>query len=440
MKYRYRTIKEIKGMARDALRGHYLLLIISALFMSLVFSCVRSFLLRFVNTASIPGFILFLLIELFLLCLYPVLSYGLSYIYLSVLRGRSVLPRDIFIGLKQAPTKAILIYLIPSIASFLARLPGIFASMNSTETVLLRIYLSLLPYEALSFAVDFLVALPFTYCFYLLADYCNATAGQIMKESIRMFRRRPWGLIGLYLSMLPLYFVGLFSFGIAFLWIDCYLNMGVTIMYDDLLPKKEKLVALSFDDGPNNTITPQVLDLLEQYKITASFFIIHDYVKPENKHQIKRAFDMGCSIENHSMTHGFMDKFTKEQIEEEIRVTDELIMSITGVRPSFFRPPFIVTNDLMFETIDKTFICGMGVEDWVPTVSAEERLKRIKEGVKDGTIILLHDMEWNQNTVDALKEAIPWLLSEGYRFVTVPEMFVKKGVTPDHKVMYSVVE
>ena len=148
----------------------------------------------------------------------------------------------------------------------------------------------------------------------------------------------------------------------------------------------------------------------------------------ENKKVIKRAFDMGCDIQNHSWTHPGMSKLSKEEILEEYNKCDQAIIDITGVKPEFFRPPFIDVNDLMHETIPTPFICGYGVEDWVPAVSADERYERMLAGAKDGLLYLLHVMEGNQATVDAVDRIIPVLKEQGYEFVTTRKMFELKGV------------
>lgn len=196
-------------------------------------------------------------------------------------------------------------------------------------------------------------------------------------------------------------------------------------------------IALTFDDGPNTVVTPLVLDLLEEHGIVASFFLIADNITPESARQARRAYDMGCTIENHSRTHGFMDRMTAEQIREEVRYCTEKIVEITGEEPRFFRPPFIALNQEMFDNIGLTFICGSGCEDWVPTVPAEERARRVLASAKDGEIVLLHDMLHNENTVEALKTIIPELKNRGFTFCTVRQIFTECGVTPVRNRIYS---
>ena len=196
-------------------------------------------------------------------------------------------------------------------------------------------------------------------------------------------------------------------------------------------------IALTFDDGPNTTITPQVLDLLEEHHIVGTFFLIANNITPESAQMVRRAQSLGCDIENHSVTHGFMDKMTPEEIHREVEECTRQIVEITGRTPAFFRPPFIALNQQLFDEVDLTFICGSGCEDWVPTVSAEERARRTLANAKDGEIVLLHDMLWNDNTVEALKAIIPALKERGFTFHTVDGLFKACGVTPVRNRLYS---
>lgn len=196
-------------------------------------------------------------------------------------------------------------------------------------------------------------------------------------------------------------------------------------------------IALSFDDGPNNITTPQVLDLLEEHHIPASFFLIANNITPETEGQIRREMALGCDIENHTVTHPDMTKLSAEEMREEVRACSEKIAAITGKEPAFFRPPFISINQTMYDEIGLTFICGVGCEDWILSVPAEDRIRRMLDAAADGVIYLLHDMAGNTNTVEALKVVIPELKKRGFEFVTVPELFEKSGVTPARNITYS---
>lgn len=198
----------------------------------------------------------------------------------------------------------------------------------------------------------------------------------------------------------------------------------------------QKLVALTFDDGPTIGITDQVLDVLQENGVVASFFLIGQQITDETRYLVKRAHDMGCSIENHSKTHQSMPKQSRQEIVEEIQYTSGLIEEITGEKPAFFRPPFIDYDQKMYDLIDLGFICGYGCEDWLPTVTAQERIDRVLHDANPGFIILLHDMTDNTNTVEAIKTIIPELKKQGYEFVTVRDLFQKSSIKPQRNVIY----
>lgn len=201
--------------------------------------------------------------------------------------------------------------------------------------------------------------------------------------------------------------------------------------------EQKKLAALTFDDGPAEGITDKVLDVLEKNEIVASFFLIGNNITDKTEHLVKRAHDMGCSIENHSRTHSAMPDLSEQEILDEISYTSDVIEKITGDKPQFFRPPYIALDKKMYDLIDLTFICGCGCEDWLDEVSAEERAKRILEQARPGFIILMHDMQGNVQTVEAIKTIIPELKRQGYEFVTIRDLFKKSGVKPERNTIYS---
>ncbi len=199
----------------------------------------------------------------------------------------------------------------------------------------------------------------------------------------------------------------------------------------------ERIISLTFDDGPNTVTTPQVLDVLEKHSVPASFFVVGNNITPESAEVMRRAVSLGCEIENHSRTHSDMTKMSAEEIAAETAFTSDEVEKAVGRRPRFFRPPYIAVNDVMFNTVDLTFICGVGAEDYNDEISAEERFERIVSQASDGTVILLHDMSGNFRTVEALDMIIPRLNEEGYGFVTVSQLFEKKNVVPESGLIYS---
>ena len=205
-------------------------------------------------------------------------------------------------------------------------------------------------------------------------------------------------------------------------------STDTTVRIDYELDPSKPTIALTFDDGPNTTTTAEILDLLEKYQVRASFFLIGSNLNDETAKVVKRAYDLGCDIENHSMTHSYMDKMTAEEIADEINTLNDKIKDITGEAPKFFRPPYIAVNNVMYDTIDMTFISGLGCNDWDDKVTTDRRVLVLQRRAKDGLIFLLHDAEGNSQTVEALDEAIPYLLEQGFQFATISELFELKGI------------
>ena len=200
---------------------------------------------------------------------------------------------------------------------------------------------------------------------------------------------------------------------------------------------EKKYIALTFDDGPSSDATPALLEVLKKHNVKASFFLVGNSINKDTEKYAIMEYEYGCELCNHSQTHSAMSELTKEELISEINYTDEKIKNITHKETVFFRPPYIAYNKLMFDTIDKVFICGVGAEDWEDSVSAEERFKRIIAQSQHGTIILLHDANGNMKTVQAVDMIIPELISQDFQFVTMSELFEKCNVTPKKDIIYS---
>lgn len=200
------------------------------------------------------------------------------------------------------------------------------------------------------------------------------------------------------------------------------------MMNEEVRERAEKLAALTFDDGPSEGTTMEVLSVLEEFHEVGTFFLIGQNINEQTKKSVRRALALGCEIENHSWSHPAMPALSAERIREEVTRTTEEIVRLTGREPIFFRPPYIAVSEEMYRQIPLTFIAGIGCEDWNDEISATERAARIQNEVTDGAVILLHDMEGNHRTVEALRLIIPKLREMGYRFVTLEQLFREKGV------------
>lgn len=199
----------------------------------------------------------------------------------------------------------------------------------------------------------------------------------------------------------------------------------------------ERVVALTFDDGPNVETTPKVLEKLQIHEIPGSFFLVGQNISPESTQVVKAAVKQGCEIENHSITHSVMSGMDIDAVLEEIEKNNVQIREITGTDPVFFRPPYIAVNPEMCEAVPLPMIAGYGAEDWEESVTAAMRTQRVLSQLRDGIIILLHDAAGNQMTVDALDTIIALSKKQGYRFVTVRDLFKEKDVTPVKGVVYN---
>ena len=225
---------------------------------------------------------------------------------------------------------------------------------------------------------------------------------------------------------------------VAMLLVSCGTTDPRAERLESLRKNYDKFIALSFDDGPSQT-TMQILDLVEQYDIRASFFVIGERITPETEHIVKRAVTLGCDIENHSLTHPHMSQLSAEEQAHEATATTQIIERYAPT-PKYFRPPYIDHNEVTHSQVPQIFIAGYSPKDWDSSVSAEERIEKLMQNSTDGMIYLLHDFAGNTATVEALKKVIPTLKEKGFTFVTVDELFALKGAVPQKGVIYSRVD
>ena len=192
--------------------------------------------------------------------------------------------------------------------------------------------------------------------------------------------------------------------------------------------EKAKKIALTFDDGPHPVYTPQVLALMEKYKVTATFFCIGKNVEkyPALFQQIVAA---GHSIGNHSFSHRLNLGFnsTKGWISE-LEKTDTVIETITGKKPTLFRPPYGVTTPHLAKAIEQTnhTVVGWSVRpfDTSPIKDKDAMLKRIKRKIKPGAIVLLHDT--HERIPYILEHTLIYLQENRYETVSVNHLMDEK--------------
>lgn len=188
---------------------------------------------------------------------------------------------------------------------------------------------------------------------------------------------------------------------------------------------KEKVVALTFDDGPDPKNTPKVCAALAKYDAKATFFVIGSYA---NRHPglLKLEAQSGHVVGNHSWSHPF--SADKESAGKEISKTATAIHKAIGVWPTVFRPPYGIQNGWLARDARAeeygVIIWNRSGADTAKKVTSEGIASNIV-GAKPGDIVLLHDGPGKEKTVKAVPTILKALQKRGYKFVTVPEMLRK---------------
>ena len=184
-------------------------------------------------------------------------------------------------------------------------------------------------------------------------------------------------------------------------------------------------IALTFDDGPHLKYTEEILDILKEFEIKATFFVIGSNAEA-NPDIIKREIEEGHEIGNHTYSHIFLKKDNYPKLRYEIMKTDSILYEISEYKPRLFRPPGGIFDDVTKEAIKKleydVVLWTVDTKDWAHTPAAGI-CDNVLNNVKSGDIILFHDyVSGCSPTPEALRIIIPKLKEEGFTFVTVSEL------------------
>jgi cellulose synthase/poly-beta-1,6-N-acetylglucosamine synthase-like glycosyltransferase/peptidoglycan/xylan/chitin deacetylase (PgdA/CDA1 family)/spore germination protein YaaH len=205
-------------------------------------------------------------------------------------------------------------------------------------------------------------------------------------------------------------------------------------------------VALSFDDGPDPTWTPKILDILKEKHVSGAFFMIGEEAQ-NNIGLMRRVYREGNEVGNHTFTHPDISGISAASVDLELNLTERLFAAELGVQPLYFRPPYSIdqepdTND-QAAPADRIQHLGyvivgnkIDTDDWDehPVKSPQEIIDSVFQQMEDmktrswmrGSIILLHDGGGNrQATIDALPQLIEALRAHGYKIVPVSELMGK---------------
>ena len=190
-------------------------------------------------------------------------------------------------------------------------------------------------------------------------------------------------------------------------------------------------IALTFDDGPNQKLTPRLLDLLAQHHIHVTFFVVGENVV-EHPEILQRAIREGHEIGNHSWSHPNLAKMSDENVRSQIKRTEDAITSAIGSRPTLFRPPYgsvtphqkhFIHDELGYEII----LWEVDPLDWKnpgPNVVSSRILKE----THPGSIVLAHDI--HAQTIQAMPATLSELEAKGFKFVTVSELLKLESPIP----------
>ncbi len=190
-------------------------------------------------------------------------------------------------------------------------------------------------------------------------------------------------------------------------------------------------IAMTFDDGPNATLTPKLLDLLAAHHIKATFFVVGQNAA-DHPEILKRAAREGHEIANHSWSHPNLAKMSDEAVRRELQKTDDAIKAAIGTRPIFLRPPYGSITARQKNWIHNEFgyriiIWDVDPLDWKrpgPSVVTH----RIVSETRPGSIILSHDI--HPGTIEAMPATFDQLEAKGFKFVTVSELIAMAKPLP----------
>ncbi|MGI6329568.1 MAG: polysaccharide deacetylase family protein [Bacilli bacterium] len=189
---------------------------------------------------------------------------------------------------------------------------------------------------------------------------------------------------------------------------------------DEKNVEKFKTVALSFDDGPSKKTTPLILDILKEYNVSATFFVLGTNIR-NNQELILNIYQDGHEIGNHGYDHSSFKRLNEEELINQINKTSQSIEDITGEAPNVVRPPYGDITDAIKEKINNPIILwSIDAQDW-HKVSPETIVNKVLNNLEDGRIILMHDI--HERTVEATKILIPKILERDYKIVTINELF-----------------
>lgn len=212
--------------------------------------------------------------------------------------------------------------------------------------------------------------------------------------------------------------------------------LALVLMMNLMIPARAgaaKLVAITFDDGPNKTWTPKVVEALDRRGVKGTFFMVGGWVgtKEELVQQMARS---GHQIANHTWEHLDLRELSGEDVKSQVEKSREKLAEVTGQENFLVRTPFGVRTEAVRSRLNAPLILWSQDPAKGKQVSGEKMARSVISTIRDGDIILLHDS--TEANLDAACRIIDALQPKGYDFVTVDELFRLRGVTPQNGQIY----
>lgn len=203
--------------------------------------------------------------------------------------------------------------------------------------------------------------------------------------------------------------------------------------YVRVIDPSKPMVALTFDDGPDEVCSGRILDILEEYHALATFFEVGRNVLacPE---PVGRMAEMGCEVGSHSNAHKDLSKMKKSSLLRDLDTADEAFTAAGAPAPTLVRPPYGAVNKTVKSATGRAMVTWtVDTEDW-RSRDAQKVIDYVQNyGELDGEIILMHSIY--ESTVEAVRVLVPWLQEQGYQLVTVTELmayYYGELPQPDH--------
>ena len=207
--------------------------------------------------------------------------------------------------------------------------------------------------------------------------------------------------------------------------------LGVEInngLHNPNIDPNKPMIALTFDDGPSN-VTPKLLDLLDQYGGQATFYIVGSRIE-QYKSVLQDTANRGHEIACHTWDHKYLTKQSHEDAIAAMQSVNDKVYEYTGQRVTTMRPPGGFYNDSTKEQCKSLglsiIMWGVDTRDWETREANSVYQKAINGGIKDGSIILCHDLY--ESTYQGMTKLIPYLVEQGYQLVTVSDLLQYKGL------------